>query len=60
MSICKMFTGGIQHTIQRQIQTIYAEVREKVEIQNRMYDSVTRNFDRVWGLHDNGLTPLQG
>ena len=31
-----------------------------IEIQNRMYDSVTRNFDRVSGLHDNGLTPLQG
>ena len=25
-----------------------------------MYDSVTQNFDRVSGLHDNGLTPLQG
>ena len=24
-----------------------------------MYDSVTQNFDRVSGLHDNGLTPLQ-
>ena len=24
-----------------------------------MYDSVTHNFDRVSGLHDNGLTPLQ-
>ena len=31
-----------------------------VEIQNRMYDSVTQNFDRVSGLHDNGLNPLQG
>ena len=31
-----------------------------VEIQNRMHDSVTQNFDRVSGLHDNGLTPLQG
>ena len=30
-----------------------------VEIQNRMYDSVTQNFDRVLGLHDNGLTPSQ-
>ena len=29
------------------------------EHQNRMYDSVTHNFDRVLGLHDNGLTPLQ-
>ena len=34
--------------------------RESVEIQNHMYDSVTQNFDRVSGLHDNGLTPLQG
>ena len=24
-----------------------------------MYDSVTHNFDRVSGLHDNGLTPFQ-
>ena len=33
--------------------------RQSVELQNRMYDSVTHNFDRVSGLHDNGLTPLQ-
>ena len=25
-----------------------------------MYDSVTQDFDRVSGLHDNGSTPLQG
>ena len=31
-----------------------------VEIQNRMHDSVTQNFDRVSGLHDNGSTPSQG
>ena len=31
-----------------------------IEIQNHMYDSATQNFDRVSGLHDNGLTPLQG
>ena len=31
-----------------------------VEIQNRMHDSVTQNFDRVSGLHNNGLTHLQG
>ena len=31
-----------------------------IEIQNRMYDSVIQNFDRVSGLHGNGLTPLQG
>ena len=31
-----------------------------VEIQNHMYDNVTQNFDRVSGLHNNGLTPLQG
>ena len=31
-----------------------------VEIQNCMYDSVTQNFDRVSGLHDNGSTPSQG
>ena len=33
--------------------------RQSVELQNHMYDSVTHNFDRVSGLHDNGLTPLQ-
>ena len=33
--------------------------RQLVELQNRMYDSVTHNFDRVSGLHDNGSTPLQ-
>ena len=31
-----------------------------IEIQNHMHDSVTQNFDRVSGLHDNGSTPLQG
>ena len=31
--------------------------RKSVEIQNRMHDSVTQNFDRVSGLHDNG-SPL--
>ena len=33
--------------------------RQSVELQNRMYDNVTHNFDRVSGLHDNGSTPLQ-
>ena len=33
--------------------------RQLAELQNRMYDSVTHNFDRVSGLHDNGLTPSQ-
>ena len=33
--------------------------RQLVELQNCMYDSVTHNFDRVSGLHDNGSTPLQ-
>ena len=33
--------------------------RQLVELENHMYDSVTHNFDRVSGLHDNGLTPLQ-
>ena len=28
--------------------------RKSVEIQNHMYESVTQNFDRVSGLHDNG------
>ena len=34
--------------------------RQLVELQNCMYDSITQNFDRVSGLHDNGSTPLQG
>ena len=34
--------------------------KKLVEIQNHMHDSVTQNFDRVSGLNDNGLTPLQG
>ena len=33
--------------------------RQLAELQNCMYDSVTHNFNRVSGLHDNGLTPLQ-
>ena len=33
--------------------------RWSAELQNHMYDSVTHNFDRVSGLHDNGMTPLQ-
>ena len=33
--------------------------RQSAELQNHMYDSVTHNFDRVSGLHDNGLTPSQ-
>ena len=33
--------------------------RQSVELQNCMYDSVTYNFDRVSGLHYNGMTPLQ-
>ena len=33
--------------------------RQLVELQNRIYDSVIHNFDRVLGLLDNGLTPLQ-
>ena len=32
--------------------------RQSVELQNHMYNSVTHNFDRVSGLHDNGLTSL--
>ena len=33
--------------------------RQSAELQNCMYDSVTHNFDRVSGLHDNGMTPPQ-
>ena len=40
----------------------YMEKLEKksIAIQNRMYDSVTHDFDRVSYYHDNGSTPLQG
>ena len=34
--------------------------KKLVEIQNRMHDSVTQNFDRVSDQNDNGSTPLQG
>ena len=33
--------------------------RQLAKLQNCMYDSVTHNFDRVSGLHDNGMTPPQ-
>ena len=33
--------------------------RQSAELKNRMYDSVTHNFDRVSGLHDSGLTSSQ-
>ena len=33
--------------------------RQSRELQNHMYDSITHNFDRVSGLHDNGTTPSQ-
>ena len=33
--------------------------RQSVELQNCMYDSVMHNFDRVSGLHNNGMTSLQ-
>ena len=33
--------------------------RQSLELQNCMYDGVTHNFDKVLGLHDNGLTSLQ-
>ena len=33
--------------------------RQLRELQNHMYDSVTHNFDRVSGLHDNGMIPSQ-
>ena len=33
--------------------------RWSAELQNHMYDSVVHNFDRVPGLHDNGMIPLQ-
>ena len=33
--------------------------RQLAELQNCMYGSITHNFDRVSGLHDNGMMPLQ-
>ena len=33
--------------------------RQSAELQNHMHDSITYNFDRVSGLHDNGMNPLQ-
>ena len=33
--------------------------RQSAELQSHMYDSVIHNFDRVSGLHDNGMTPSQ-
>ena len=33
--------------------------KQSAELQNCMYDSVMHNFDRVSGLHDNGMTSLQ-
>ena len=55
--------------LQEEYNTYYADKSRKymlklekksVEIQNHMHDSVTQKFDRVSGLIDNGLTPLQG
>ena len=34
--------------------------KKSIAIQNRMYDSVTHDFDRVSDYSDNGSTPLQG
>ena len=33
---------------------------KSIQIQNRMHDSVTQDFDRVSDFNDNGSTPLQG
>ena len=33
--------------------------RQTAELQNRMYDSVTHNFDRVSGLYDKGFNSFQ-
>ena len=33
---------------------------KSIQIQNRMHDSVTQDFDRVSDFKDNGSTPLQG
>ena len=55
--------------LQEEYNTYYADKSRKymvnletksVEIQNRMHDSVTHDFDRVSDLNDSGLTPLQG
>ena len=55
--------------LQKEYNTYYADKSRKyilklekkpVEIQNRMHDSVTQDFDRVSGPNDNDSTPLQG
>ena len=54
--------------LQEEYNTYYADKSRKymlnlekksVEIQNRMHDSITQNFDRGSDLNDNGSTPLQ-
>ena len=55
--------------LQEEYNTNYADKSRKymvnletksVQIQNRMHNSVTQNFDRVSDVDDNGSTPLQG
>ena len=60
---------GYVKLLQEEYNTYYADKsrrymlkleKKSVEIQNRMHDSVTQDFDRVSGLNDNCLTSLQG
>ena len=61
MQICKMFTEGYNTQYEGKSRRYMLKSEEKsIEIQNHTYDSVMQSFDRVSGLHDNGLTPLQG
>ena len=63
--------GNLEYVkfLQKEYNTYYAEKSRKymvnvetksIQIQNRMHDSVTHDFDRVSDSNDNGLTPLQG
>ena len=63
--------GNLEYVklLQEEYNTYYADKSRKymvnletksIQIQNRMHDSVTQDFDRVSDFNDNGSTPLQG
>ena len=63
--------GNLEYVkfLQEEYNTYYADKSRKyvenlekksIEIQKRMHDSVTHDFDRVSDFNDNGSTPLQG
>ena len=60
MQICETFVGRINNYYEDKSTGYMLKLeRQLVELQNPMYDSVTHNFDRVSGLHDNGMTSPQ-